>query len=256
VRLNAIAFMKTHFPDVADKLAQEGAKLDPDNYKFPLFLTELAAKDIESAKAAEQKASAVRKLLDNGVRGLALIKRERSPERDSDRNKLLTRLCKAAIEAGDIDSASSFAQELILDFGQSSSDHAYDQAAHVGNITLGLVELKKNNIEKAKEFLMISIRAPLRQDYNSLSKIDTTLAKELYRKGEKSTVVEYFKLGLELGNLKTYPESYADEIYAMKLWIEQIGKGVEPNFDFDAPESRVPLPKGVVKLKGNIVTHE
>jgi hypothetical protein len=256
VRLNAIAFLKTHFPDLAEKLAQEGAKLDPDNYKFPLVLTDLAAKGAESSKVAEQKTAATRTLLENGVRALALIKRERSPERDSDRNKLLARLCKAAVEAGDLDAASSFAQELILDFGQSSSDHAYDQATHVGNITLGMVELKKNNVEKAKEFLMIAIRAPLRQDYNSLSKIDTTLAKELYKKGEKSIVVEYLKLGLELGNLKTYPESYADEIYAMKLWIEQISKGVEPNFDFDAPESRVPLPKGVVKLKGNIVTHE
>lgn len=247
VRLNAIAFLKSHFPDEAERLAHAGAKLDPNNYKFPLVISEFAAEKLDRAKVTEEKVSASRKVLEYGRPALALIKRERSPERDSDRNKLLTLLCRAAIEDGDLESASSFAQELILDFGQSSSDHAYDQASHVGNITLGLVELKKNNIQKAKEFLLIAIRAPLRQDYNSLPKIDTVLAKALYKKGEKNAVVQYLKLGLELGNLKKYPESFADEIYALKLWIEQIGKGIEPNFDFDAPESRVPLPKGVAR---------
>ena len=106
---------------------------------------------------------------------------------------------------------------------------------HVGNTTLGLVELRRNNLAKAKDHLLASVRAPLRQGYNDLLKIDTRLARELYEKGEKTTVQEFLKLCLELPNFKVYPESYADEIKDLKLWQDQISKGIKPNFEFKKP---------------------
>jgi len=235
VRLNAIAFLQSRYPDAAEKPLGEAIALEPQNYKLLLLMTELKIAEIERADSTEQRATAGRQLVEHGRRALGIIKRERSEERDADRGPLLKRLCVGAIESNDLESASLFALELVLDYGQKSSDRGYDQAAHVGNITLGLVELRKNNIQKAKEYLMIAIRAPLRKDYNSLGKIDMMLAKELFERGEKATVVEYLKLCLELGNLKTYPESFAVEIAALKLWKEQILKGMKPSFDFKKP---------------------
>jgi hypothetical protein len=235
VRLNAVDFVKESRPEAADKLLVEGSQIEPDNYKFRLLLTELKGGELKKADTAERRSAAAKRILEDGKVALSLIKKERSDERDADRSQVLKRLCIAAVEAGELELASSYANELILDFGQSETDHGYDEAAHVGNITLGLVQLRRSNLEKAKEHLLIAIRAPLRQEYNALSKIDTRLAKELFDKGEKATVLEYLKLCLNLGNLKEYPESYAEEIKALKLWQEQIGKGSKPSFDFGQP---------------------
>jgi len=235
VRMNAVRSMKSYAPAAAMSTAEQGAKLEPENYELLLLITEINAGELNKATTAEQGDNAARKILEYGKRALALIKKERSDERDADRAVLLKQLCAGALRLGDLDSASSFAQELVLDFGQSSNARIYDEAAHVGNTTLGLVELRRNNIEKAKEHLMASIRAPLRMGYNNLSKIETRLVSELYDRAEKAAVLEYIKLCLDIPNFKVYPESYADEVKALKLWQEQIGKGIKPSFDFKKP---------------------
>ena len=105
---------------------------------------------------------------------------------------------------------------------------------------------------------MASIRAPLRMGYNNLGQIEMSLAKEIFEKGEKDSVLEYLKLCQTVPNFKIYPESYADEVHALKLWIGQIEKGTTPNFDFKASESRLPLPAGVIRpdTKLTIKPHE
>jgi hypothetical protein len=247
IRMNAIDSLRSYAPAAAFAVAEEGAKLNPENFTFLLMIVNLNA-DNDSIKGTKEDADqAARKVLDYGTRALMLLKKERSDERDQYRSELLKDLCRSAIRVGDLDRASSFAQELVLDFGQTSYARTYDQAAHIGNTTLGLVELRRSNVAKAKEHLMASIRAPLRMGYNNLGRIDMSLAKEIFEKGEKDAVLEYLKLCLTVPNFKIYPESYADEMYALKLWIEQIAKGTTPNFDFKAAESRLPLPKGVIR---------
>jgi hypothetical protein len=246
IRINAISSLKEFAPDAATMLAEEGAKLDPQNYQLPMLVAEINASIQNKATGAEAE-SAARKVLDQGSRALVLLKKERSHERDAERARILKTLCRAAIRTGDVEAAASFARELVLDFGQSSDQGIYDEAAHIGNTTLGLVEIRRNNIAKASEHLLASIRAPLRMEYNNLSRIETSLVKELYAKGEKAATLEFLKLCLTIPNFKIYPESYADDVHALKLWIGQIEKGMTPNFDFSAPESKLPLPKGVIR---------
>ena len=246
VRINAINSLKEYAPEAASALAEEGAKLDAQNYQVLMLVAEINSADLKKERSGKTE-DAARKVLDYGGRALVLLKKERSDERDAERAEILKTLCHAAIQVGDLDAAESFARELILDFGQSADARIYDEAAHIGNTTLGLVEIRRNNTAKAAGHLMASIRAPLRMEYNNLGRIETSLAKELYAKGEKAAVVEFLKLCLTVPNFKVYPESYADEIYALKLWIGQIEKGTTPNFDFDAPESRVPLSKAVIR---------
>ena len=257
VRMNAIDSLKAYAPAAALAVAEEGAKRDPENYKYLLIVVELNADEIK-AGTKEEADQAARRLLDYGTRALVLLKKERSSERDWYRFEVLKNLSRAAIRAQDIDRASAFAQELVLDFGQTSYARTYDQAAHIGNTTLGLVAMRRNDIAKAKEHLMASIRAPLRMGYNNLGQIEMSLAKEIFEKGEKDSVLEYLKLCQTVPNFKIYPESYADEVHALKLWIGQIEKGTTPNFDFKASESRLPLPAGVIRpdTKLTIKPHE
>jgi hypothetical protein len=235
VRLNAIEFLKNYFPADAAKLIDEGSAVDPTNYKFPLMMTEIILQDLKKDSTEEQKRAIAAKLLGPGKLALGLIKKERSDERDRDRRDLLKVLSSAAVAANDLDAAESFATELILDFGQSVDSYEYGDSTHLGNVTLGRAQLRRGNIEKAKEYLLVAIRAPLRQPKSSLFSIDMRLAKELYEKGVKAEVLEFLNLCIELQTKKARPKLYEDEIRALKLWQEQIEKGVKPSFDFGAP---------------------
>jgi hypothetical protein len=127
------------------------------------------------------------------------------------------------------------ATELILDFGQDADDVNYDSAAHIGNIVLGQVALRENNVQKAAEHLLIAIRAPLRKPTSWLPEIDTTLARELHSAGQKDAVLEYLKLCEGLWNLKNEKELFEYQSRALKKWQEQIRQGQTPSFDFMKP---------------------
>jgi hypothetical protein len=236
VRLNAIDYMMARsFNTEAEKMIGEGIATAPSNYKYPLLMTELITRQVKKDTPEAEKKVLGTKVLGYGKTALSLIKKERSMERDRDRRELLKSIASAAIAADELDLAAAFATELILDFGQSADEPDYDNVTHIGNVALGRVELRKGNIDKAKEYLLVSMRAPLRQPTNYLIKIDTRLARELYDKGVKNEVLEFLTLGLELNHLKTDPKLYEDEISAIKLWQEKIKQGVKPSFDFDNP---------------------
>lgn len=245
IRLNAADFMRFRENEKAEKLLVEGRQIDKNVYEFPLMLNRMLFYDFETRwqkEAAESNEETRRKQLEllnkafeNGETALVLLKKERSTDRDSKRRELLQRLAKNAFELEKLDRARSFATELILDFGQDADSPYYDEATHTGNIVLGRIALKENNPAKAKEYLLIAIRAPLRMEKNYLTSVDTALARELYAKGEKETVAEYLKLCDGLWNFKKYPKLYEDEIAALKLWQEQIKQGITPSFDFEKP---------------------
>lgn len=240
VRLNAADFVRYAETDLAIKLLSEGASAEPDAYEYPARLVSILASELKAARGGDRNASAAAsgtRVVDLGKKALTLLKRERSADRDGIRRDVLAAVAPIAVDEGDLALAESLARELILDFAGDVDDASFDTAAHAGNITLGRVELARDNRAKAAEYLLISIRAPLRQVDGYFSDIDTVLAKELYKKGERAAVTEYLKLALGLNSFKKYPDSHAEDIKSIKLWIEQIEKGIEPTFDLDKPSS-------------------
>lgn len=238
IRLNAVQFMKRSESPAAEKILLEGRKFYPENYELPLALNELyqsRADDSDNAAMPEIISENLLKAFETGDETLILLKTERSEERDEKRRALLTSLSKIALRLGKNDRAKQFSTELILDFGQNSAASGYEEATHTGNIVLGLIALRENDLTKAKQHLLIAIRAPLRDENNYLTDIDTELAEKLFAKGEKTVVSEYLKLCENLGSLKKYPDLYEDKSKALKLWQEQIKQGATPSFDFDKP---------------------
>jgi hypothetical protein len=235
VRLNAIDFFQTEFPADAEKLTLEGISLHPTEYKYPMTMTKLITAGLKNDSPEAERKAAAKKVVGHGRTALALIKKERTMERDRDRRDLLQVLGPAALVAEEMDSAAAFATELVLDFGQSVDDSEYEDATHIGNTVLGLVEIRRGNIDKARGYLLASIRAPLRKPAGMLYPIKLQLAKELYEKGAKDDVLEFLRLCLELHQFKTEPEDHESEIKSLKLWREQIRKGIKPSFDFLAP---------------------
>ncbi|HEY8559931.1 MAG TPA: DUF3857 domain-containing protein [Pyrinomonadaceae bacterium] len=239
IRLNAVDFISPEEPEIAEKLLAEGRRIDAQNYEFPLLLSALLFEKSEAPDRAGETTDKnqrrrnrniyLEQAYEAGETALALLKKERSAERDAKRAGLLQSLAKIAFELEKLDRAKALATELILDFGQDAESSSYTEAAHFGNILLGRAALRENDSAKAREYLLIAIRAPLRSEKSYFGKIDLELAKELFERGEKEAVAEYLNLCEKLLNQS---EVYAGKVRALKTWREQIGQGKTPSLDF------------------------
>lgn len=234
IRINAFTFLKNIEPDVAAEILIAGQKLDPQKYDLYLLVANLYESEAPGviSETPEQKSARLKKLIEHGRAALSVLKKERSDERDSKRRHLLQKLAIAAYDLGSDDEARSLATELILDFGQNAGEIGYDDASHIGNIVIGRVSLRQKNMPKAKEHLLIAIRAPLRKADSWLGEIDMKLARDLLAAGERETVIEYLRLCEGLSNLKTEKKLFENQSKALKLWQEQIRQGKTPTFDF------------------------
>lgn len=238
IRLNAANFIRYADAETAEKILIDGTKISPESYEIPVLLNKIyqhEADDSDNADKPEIVKTNRQKAFETGETALRLLKQERSEERDGERRDLLKTLSKTALKIGKIERAEQLATELVLDFGQNAGESDYESATHIGNIVLGLAALEKGDAAKAGNYLLIAIRAPLRDETNYLTEIDTELAKKLFETGEKNTVAEYLKLCEGLRAFKLYANLYEDEIKALKLWQEQIKQGKTPSFDFDQP---------------------
>lgn len=234
IRLNAAAFFRDKEPETAEKLLAEGCRIDAENYEFPLRLSDLIYArirdlDEDSFEYLKQKSRVLEQAFESGEQALTLLKKERSDDRDAKRAVLLQYLTKIAFEIGKFDRAKRLATELILDFGQDASNANYADATHIGNIILGRVAVRENDAARAKQYLLIAVRAPLRREKSSFSKIDLRLARELLEKGETEAVAEYLRLCEQLLNNS---DLYAGKLRALKSWQAQISQGRIPSFDF------------------------
>lgn len=238
IRLNAANFTRYSDAETAEKILLDGAKTSPENYEILVLLNKVYQNKADGSDNAD-KPEIIRtnrqKALETGESALRLLKQERSEDRDDERRELLKTLSKTALQIGKIERAEQLATELVLDFGQNADKADYDQVTHIGNVVLGLAALEKGETAKAGNYLLIAIRAPLRDENNYLTEIDTELAKKLFEKGEKTTVAEYLKLCEGLRAFKIYANLYDDENKALKLWQEQIKQGKTPSFDFEKP---------------------
>ncbi|HXG85196.1 MAG TPA: hypothetical protein VNI84_14340, partial [Pyrinomonadaceae bacterium] len=228
IRFNTVDFIDESEWRDAEKLLLQGETLFPDNFKLSAKLFELyyrLANDSKSNEAENKLAVDIKifrqKAAEKGDKYLALLKKERSRERDSERAKILPQLAAVEFDLEMFDKVKARATELVLEFGDDENDFNYGAATHEGNILLGRAALKEGNIERAKEYLLISARAPLRQKYNTLSYPNLTLAGELLAAGEKNIVLDFLKLCENFTGTDTK---------SLQLWQNEIRQGKTPDF--------------------------
>jgi hypothetical protein len=191
VRLNAVEFIRDKEPEIAQKILEEGRQIEPENFEFPLFLSDFVVRENsrsgqESFEYLKKKSKVLGQAFENGERALALLKKERSSERDARRVRLLESLAQS-LSRWKIRACPAVGDRTDSRFGQDANDVNYTEAAHIGNIILGRVAVRQADAAKAKEHLLIAVRAPLRREKSLFSKIDMRLAKELLEMGEKDT---------------------------------------------------------------------
>lgn len=124
------------------------------------------------------------------------------------------------VDAGALDTAKSFADELLATSERYKSDWNYGNAIHKGNLVLGRIELRKGDRKAAISYLLASGRTPGSPQLNSFGP-NMTLAKELLEAGEREAVLEYFRLCEKFWNMS---------IASLGDWKEIVEKGRVPNF--------------------------
>jgi TonB family protein len=123
----------------------------------------------------------------------------------------LTKMTDAALKMGDDRKAGAYARELLSASADFPKDWNYGNAIHDGHMTLGLLAVRRNDIETARHELLEAGKTPGSPQLDSFGP-NMALAKELLEKGERQAVVEYlascgtfWKLGQE--NLRAWAET-------------------------------------------------
>lgn len=105
----------------------------------------------------------------------------------------LTAAAPAAFEKGEFDNARAYAERLLVDAEAWPKNWNYGNAVHTANLVLGRLALRDSDVDAAKKYLLEAGKTPGSPQLNSFGP-DMVLARELLKRGEKETVLEYFEL--------------------------------------------------------------
>jgi len=148
----------------------------------------------------------------------------RSPARRSDTMVTMTKLSFALRDAK---RAAAYAKELLDTIALGESWDA-GNAHFYGHTTLGRLALYEDNLQGAKEHLILSGRLPRSSPQLSAFGPSMELAEELLERGEREIVLEFFGLceaWWEMGKKK------------LETWTADVRQGRMPSFDACAIDS-------------------
>jgi len=129
-------------------------------------------------------------------------------------------MARAAYAAGDLEKASSYANEVLALVKDHTGNWNCGNAINHGNIVLGRVALKNGDVKKACEFLLKAGETTGSPQLDSFGP-NMSLAKDLLEKGEKETVLKYFEQCRSFWKLHS---NKLDE------WKSDIAAGKAPDF--------------------------
>ena len=127
---------------------------------------------------------------------------------------------KESFEAGKVEDAQKYAQDLMVLLPDFKDSTDYGGAMSDANIVLGRVALKKGQVEEAKRYLLAAGRSPT-SPYLANYGPNMGLAKDLLEKGDRQTVLEYLDLCRKF---------WSNGSAQLTQWTQQIKDGKTPDF--------------------------
>lgn len=124
------------------------------------------------------------------------------------------------VDAGSLDRAKDFAEELLATAERYKNDWNYGNAIHKGHLILGRIELRRGDRHAAAKHLLEAGNTPGSPQLNSFGP-NMILAKELLEAGEQKAVLQYLEL---CGGF------WKSDFGALEKWKEMISGGKFPNF--------------------------
>jgi hypothetical protein len=203
---HAAQFVFIHDKALAEDLLKQAQKVDPNNPQWSERLGHLYS--LQTGK-------------DTAAKSLAEYEKAQAADSsEMSRFYRLAALAKSAFEAGAIEQASQYANELLKAAQQYPKDWNYGNAIHHGNNVLGRIALKQGQLKQADEYLLKAGQTPGSPQLNSFGP-NMSLAKELLEKGEKDTVLRYFELCRKFWSM-------GGEI--LDSWTKEVKAGKVPSF--------------------------
>ena len=188
-------------PALSGQLLERGGELDPSNPHW--------ARERGHLRWLEDHEAAARALAD--------FERAYELSGELERGSLLDDLAKTAFAAGDLEKARGYAEAMLK---AVPDDWNGGNRIHYGNLVLGRIALVDGDLEEARARLIAAGQTPGSPQLNSFGP-DMALAKALFERGEKQTVLRYLEMCLE------FWEMGQDEL---KNWIALIEGGRTPDF--------------------------
>jgi TonB family protein len=175
--------------------AYTGAMVDfiIDPKKPPKNLEDMGFDMAEQMAEGERIAELQKKFPRSPEQVVADLEQQNSGGDEMERFSALPDLAKKSVDAGALDKAASYANEMLRMASQHRGDWNYGNAIHDGNMVLGLVALRQGSVANAKQYLLESAKSSGSPQLDSFGP-DLTLARELLQKGERDAVLEYISL--------------------------------------------------------------
>jgi hypothetical protein len=206
---NAAKYFLRRDRELARETLEKARALDPDNPQWP---SELGHSWLLQATRArgEPDAAAARTALERYEEAYRLAT-------GSEKDLLPKPLAEAAFAAGDSAKAAEYAGKLLENPG---SDWNRGNNIHHGNIILGRIALRSNDVEEAKRRLLAAGRTPGSPQLGSFGP-NMALARDLLQRGERETVLQYFDLCAVFWGMGK------DKL---KAWADEVREGKTPDF--------------------------
>ena len=205
IRLSAAHFLSSIDEALAEKILREGQQINPNVYEYSEQLMSIYQSQVSAAIDAYETQKeggsdadidvALKKVLAEGEKALAIISKDEVRDRSNDHLDLLARLAAAALDLNDLKKARAFSETILNGTkGETSAQwFSTDRAIFYGNNLMGRVTLREGGTAKAREHLLASITFPDESDFDleALETLEMDLAAELLAKGEKQVVLDY-----------------------------------------------------------------
>lgn len=137
----------------------------------------------------------------------------------NERFQITTRIAPAAFEAGEMEKAVAYSEDLLRQAGTLERNWNTGNAIHVANLVLGRVALEQGKLDDARRYLIEAGKTSGSPQLNTFGP-NMLLARSLLEKGEKDVVIEYFDLC----------SKFWDKKPRLDGWKASIEKGEMPDF--------------------------
>ena len=208
---NAANFFAVHDKDRVEQYLKRCIELEPESPEWQYSIASLYMKRLRET-GPEAYTAIAKKALAYFQKAIDL------EESEEGREWISEDAGNAALAAGELELAREYAQRLL----DNCKKHAkWDQgnAIHHGNILLGKIALRQDDIEAAKKHLIAAGKTKGSPQLDSFGP-DLELAQSLLERGERGTVLEYLQL---CGKFWDEP--------MLKKWQEKIANGETPELD-------------------------